>query len=70
MCVPKGCVSVTCRIYMAGERGIIRNDMYDLAQGRADGLVAVGCSLREQVYPTVSGTASQSEVGVGRGLGV
>jgi hypothetical protein len=31
MCVPEGCVSVTCRIYMAGEGGIIRNDMYDLA---------------------------------------
>ena len=25
--------------------------------------------LREQVYPTVSGTASQSGVGVDRGLG-
>jgi len=31
MCVPEGCVSVTCRVYMADEGGIISNYMDDLA---------------------------------------
>jgi hypothetical protein len=28
---PEGCVGVTCRIYMAGEGGMIGNVMSDLA---------------------------------------
>ena len=31
MCVSGGCVSGTCRVYMAGAGGIIRNGMFDLA---------------------------------------
>jgi hypothetical protein len=66
---PEGCVGVTCRVYMADEVGIISNVMSDLTQGRADGPLAVGRSLHEQVDPTASGAASQSEVGVDGGLG-
>jgi hypothetical protein len=47
----------------------IRNDMDDLAEGSADGPIAVGRPLRKHVYPTVSGTASQSEIVEDSGLG-
>ena len=59
----------TCRVYIAEEGGIIRNGMFDLAWGRAGSPLVVGFFLLEQVDPTAAGTASQSEVGVGRGLG-
>ena len=58
----------TCRVYMAEEVGIIRNVMVTWLRVVLTALWQWDVLLREQVYPTVFGTASQSGVGVDRGL--
>jgi hypothetical protein len=62
-------VDGTCRDYIAEKGGINKNVMSDLSYGSADSPLTVGRPLRKQVYPTVSGTALQSGVGLQRWLG-
>ena len=67
--MPGGGANRTCRVFMTEEVGIIRNVMMTVRRVVLTVLWQWNVLLREHVYPTVSGTASQSEVGVDRGLG-
>ena len=66
--MPGGGVNGTCRVFITEEVGIIRNVMMTWRRVVLTVLWQWDVLLREHVYPTVSGTASPSGVGVDRGL--
>ena len=65
--MPGGGVNGTYRIYMTEKVGIIRNVIDDWRRVVLAAPWQWDFLLREHVYPTVSGTALQSGVGVDRG---
>ena len=48
-------MSVTCRVYIAEEGGIIRNFMSDLAEGSAGSPISVGLLFTNKSIPLCPG---------------